>query len=185
MRTLGACLMTIVMVIGTGFRAQPQGVPRIAGAEFEYLVGPGDTLVSIGSRFGIDPAALARINKLGSKARLITGQSLHVDGRHIVPYVLDEGLVINVPQRILFLFSEGNLVASYPLGLGRPDWPTPTGSFAVIAKEVDPVWDVPPSIQEEMRRAGKKVIVTMPPGPANPLGRYWIGLSHQNLGIHG
>ncbi|HEY7442800.1 MAG TPA: L,D-transpeptidase family protein [Vicinamibacterales bacterium] len=182
-RVLGPWLMTIAMVIGV--TAQTEDLPRIVGAEFEYLVRAGDTLASIGARFGIEPAVLARINGLRSKVRLRTGQVLRVDGRHIVPDVLDEGLVINIPQRRLFLFSERRLVASYPLGLGRPDWPTPMGSFTVVAKEVDPVWDVPPSIQEEMRRAGKKVIVRIPPGPANPLGRYWIGISHQNLGVHG
>jgi L,D-transpeptidase ErfK/SrfK len=52
-------------------------------------------------------------------------------------------------------------------------------------KEEHPTWDVPVSIQEEMRRAGQRVITRMPPGPRNPLGDYWIGLSVASIGIHG
>jgi L,D-transpeptidase ErfK/SrfK len=51
--------------------------------------------------------------------------------------------------------------------------------------ETDPTWDVPVSIQEEMRRAGKPVLTKVPPGPANPLGRYWMGLSLGSIGLHG
>jgi L,D-transpeptidase ErfK/SrfK len=178
-----ACLTAGVVV--AVLTAHAAGPGRIVGTESEYVVRQGETLASIGSRFGIDPAALARMNSLGSNVRLKPAHVLRVDSRHVVPEVLEEGLVINVPQRMLFLFNEGALVASYPVGLGRPDWPTPTGLFSVIAKEVDPVWDVPPSIQEEMRREGKEVIIRIPPGPKNPLGRHWIGTTQENIGVHG
>jgi L,D-transpeptidase ErfK/SrfK len=54
-----------------------------------------------------------------------------------------------------------------------------------VVKEEHPTWDVPVSIQEEMRRSGQRVITRMRPGPRNPLGDYWIGLSFGSLGIHG
>jgi L,D-transpeptidase ErfK/SrfK len=44
---------------------------------------------------------------------------------------------------------------------------------------------VPKSIQEEWARAGKVVKQAVPPGPKNPLGGYWIGLSFPSYGIHG
>ena len=44
---------------------------------------------------------------------------------------------------------------------------------------------MPESIQEEMRQAGKEVLNRVPPGPDNPLGKYWIGLSLGSIGIHG
>ena len=43
---------------------------------------------------------------------------------------------------------------------------------------------VPASIQEEMRRESKVVLTKVPPGPDNPLGKYWIGLSLPGYGIH-
>lgn len=166
--------------------ATPQGEsPSIVGSQFSHTVQAGDTFVSIAARFGLETATLARMNGLKTNGGLAVGQTVEIDNRHIVPDALHDGILINVPQRMLFMFDQGRLAAVYPVGLGRPDWPTPAGAFVVALKEVDPVWDVPPSIQEEMRREGKKVITRMPPGPQNPLGRYWIGLSRQNLGIHG
>jgi L,D-transpeptidase ErfK/SrfK len=64
---------------------------------------------------------------------------------------------------------------------GRRSW----GRFTVVVKVVNPAWDVPLSIQEEMRRNGKAVVTRVPPGPQNPLGRHWIGLSVPGYGIHG
>jgi L,D-transpeptidase ErfK/SrfK len=104
---------------------------------------------------------------------------------HLVPDVLRDGVLLNVPQRMIFVMQDGTAVASYPVGLGRPTWPTFVGPFTIVAKEVDPVWDVPPSIQEELRRAGKPVVTRVPPGPTNPLGKYWLGLSASGFGIHG
>ncbi|HSK28725.1 MAG TPA: L,D-transpeptidase, partial [Candidatus Limnocylindria bacterium] len=57
--------------------------------------------------------------------------------------------------------------------------------FRVVEKREDPTWHVPPSIQEEMRRAGKPVATCVPPGPDNPLGKHWLRLSIGGYGIHG
>jgi L,D-transpeptidase ErfK/SrfK len=46
-------------------------------------------------------------------------------------------------------------------------------------------WLVPKSIQEEMRLEGKAVLEEVPPGPDNPLGEHWLGLSMWGYGIHG
>jgi L,D-transpeptidase ErfK/SrfK len=77
------------------------------------------------------------------------------------------------------------LRAHYPIAAGRADWQTPLGAFTIQVKETDPTWDVPLSIQEEMRRAGKPVLKTVPPGSRNPLGAYWLGLSLGSVGLHG
>ena len=93
-------------------------------------------------------------------------------------------IVINLPQRMLFHFGE-NVVANYPIGAGKPSWPTPTGPFEIVFAETDPVRDVPASIQAEMVQQGKPLVTKVPPGPSNPLGKYWLGLSLRGIGIHG
>ena len=99
---------------------------------------------------------------------------------------MESGILINVPQRLLFLFWEGRLVAWYPIAVGRRDWPTSTGSFQIQTLERRPTWHVPQSIQEEMKRRGKHVQTRVPPGPGNPLGDYWMGLGGgTGCGIHG
>lgn len=155
------------------------------GQEFTYAAQPGDSLTAIGARYGVSPSVLALDNNLAPNARLKIDQTLVVDNRHIVPRSLDDGIVINLPQRMLFLFKSGQVQQAYPVGLGKPDWPTPTGRFKIAIKEVNPVWDVPKSIQEEMRREGKAVKTQVPPGPENPLGKHWLGLTIGGYGIHG
>jgi L,D-transpeptidase ErfK/SrfK len=128
---------------------------QLVGREFTYIVQPGDSLTAIGARFGVGVNLLAAGNKLAHNARLKIAQELNIDNRHIVPRATDDGIVINIPQRMLYLFKEGQALRNYPVALGKPDWPTPSGRFRIAVKEENPVWDVPKSIQEEMRREGK------------------------------
>ena len=157
----------------------------ITGGVFEYAVQPGDYLIKIGARFGVPAVTLSSDNDLEYEGLLMSGQKLVIDNRHIVPELRDEGLLINLPQRMLYYFRGWELVAAYPVGLGKPSWPTPTGEFIVTNKVVNKAWRVPKSIQEEMRREGQIVKAEVPPGPDNPLGKHWLGLSLTSIGIHG
>jgi L,D-transpeptidase ErfK/SrfK len=155
------------------------------GGEFSYTVRGGDSLALVGARFGVDPRLLAECNHISPLAWLRVGQVLRIDNRHIVPFFLEQGILINIPQRLLFLFQKGRLVAWYPVALGRLDWPSEVGRFAIRTLERRPTWNVPSSIQEEMRRRGQIVPARVPPGPENPLGEYWIGFGTSGCGIHG
>jgi L,D-transpeptidase ErfK/SrfK len=157
----------------------------LVGREFVHTVQKGQSLAILGARFGVEVNVLATNNGLRPNALLKEGQTLRIDNRHIVPRSTADGILINLPQRMLFHMRQGQVIQSYPVGLGRPDWPTPPGGFKVISKEENPVWDVPKSIQEEMRREGKIVQEHVPPFPENPLGKHWMGLSIPGYGIHG
>lgn len=158
---------------------------ELVGEPFEYTVQSGDSLTRIGARFGVEQIVLARTNGIKYSAMLHPGQLLRIDNRHIVPERLEEGIVINLPQRMLYYFQAGKLVLHYPVGLGRPSWPTPEGRFRVVDPQENKTWHVPKSIQEEMRREGKVVLTQVPPGPDNPLGKHWLGLGIPGIGIHG
>lgn len=174
--------------------AQPEPEHRlwstqvVGGAE-EYTAVSGDSLTSVGARFGVSVAALAKANALAPTAKLAIGQVLRVENPHVVPAVTAElppdGILINVPQRMLFQLRGGIVVASHPVAVGRPTWRTPLGEFQIEMRATDKPWIVPVSIQEEMRREGKPVKTIVPPGPDNPLGRHWLGLSASSCGIHG
>ena len=158
---------------------------RLAGGVTDLVVGPRDTLRTIGARFGLDVATLARENGMPVDGRLAAGQVLRIDNRHIVPTATDSvELVVNVPQRMLFYRGADSSTLGYPIAVGRPSWPTPTGAFAVMVLERHPTWEVPRSILEESRRAGRIQAPVVPPGPNNPLGDFWIGLSLAGIGIH-
>ena len=158
---------------------------RLVGGVTDLLVRHGDTLRSISARFGLDVATLARENGIRADARLAAGQVLRIDNRHIVPTAIDSAeLVVNVPQRMLFHLGADSSTVGYPIAVGRPSWPTPTGEFRVTVLERHPTWEVPRSILEESRRAGRIQAPVVPPGPNNPLGDFWIGLSLAGIGIH-
>lgn len=164
--------------------AEPPSFP-VTGGVFEYTIQPGDYLIKIGARFGVADAVLSRDNGLKYDALLKPGQKLTVDNRHIVPEAREDGLLINLPQGMLYYFRAGELMAAYPVGLGKPSWPTPAGEFRVTDKAVNKTWRVPKSIQEEMLREGQVVKTEVPPGPDNPLGKHWLGISLSSIGIHG
>ena len=71
---------------------------------------------------------------------------------------------------------EGSLVASYPTTVGSTATPSPTGIHKVEVKVHDPNYTY-------TAENGSKSI--LPPGPNNPVGLVWIGLSKPSYGIHG
>jgi L,D-transpeptidase ErfK/SrfK len=188
-----ACVATLALEV----RAQePQTLPapslavrpeaeRLTGSVTDYVVSPGDTQRSIGARFGVEVGTLARENGMRVDTRLAAGQVLRIDNRHIVPAALDSAaLVINVPQRMVFHRDASSTIVGYPIAVGKPDWPTPGGEFVVKVLERHPTWEVPRSILEESRRKGRIQAPIVPPGPGNPLGDFWMGLSLAGIGIH-
>jgi len=80
-------------------------------------------------------------------------------------------IVVSIPDRQLILIDNGRIVKTYSVAVGAPGTPSPTGRFQVVARVSDPAWYQP----------GKVVR----PGPGNPLGPRWIGLSQKGYGIHG
>jgi lipoprotein-anchoring transpeptidase ErfK/SrfK len=70
------------------------------------------------------------------------------------------------------------LVRTFGVATGQSIYPTPTGTFDIVDKQLNPWW-IPP---DSAWARGEKPI---PPGPGNPLGTRWMGLSTPGVGIHG
>ena len=179
-----ACLLASLSLVALANDLPPLA-QRVTGGDTDYTVQPGDFLIAIGARFGVTAELIARQNAIRYSAVIHPGQRLRIHHPHIVPAMLDDGILINIPQRMLFHFSQGELRAAYPVGLGKPTWPTPGGEFEIVSRAKNKTWKVPISIQEEMRREGKVVLEEVPPGPNNPIGAHWLGLSLRGYGIHG
>lgn len=183
-------LLCTLIVLAAGSaqpaRAQEDSLVRTAltGSVFEYAVATGDTLGSISARFGAGVTAIVELNGIRRQDKLVPGQVLTIDNRHLAVVEDRFQITLNIPQRLLFL-AEGDTVSAFPIAVGLRSWPTPVGSFTVVDKEENPTWDVPVSIQQEMRAKGKPVITRMPPSPENPLGMHWIRTSLPGIGIHG
>jgi L,D-transpeptidase ErfK/SrfK len=181
-------IVLLLVLIGSLMPAVPahSGEPGlIIGGLTSHVVLPGETLTSLAARFGVDPATIVADNQLAAGRALEPGRELVIDNRHIAPRTIAAGeIVINVPQRMLF-YRDGDRVLAYPIAVGRSTWQTPEGPFAVVRMDEEPTWHVPASIRAESARKGHLLPLAVPPGPKNPLGHFWIGLSLNGIGIHG
>jgi len=113
-----------------------------------------------------------------------SGQTVLLPYSSILPVDAVSGITINLAEMRLYHVwkSEGKSQArAYPLGIGSEGNDSPTGRFSILNKAENPTWTVPLSIRRE--RPGMPVSV--PPGPANPLGKYWMAFSSAGYGIHG
>jgi L,D-transpeptidase ErfK/SrfK len=151
----------------------------------EYKTVPGDYGVLVSGKLGMDWSHIAKQNGIDPDAPLSKGHLLKVKFVRIVPEKIDNGIIINIPDRTLYRFEGGRLRDYHFIAAGKPTWQTPAGDFVIKAKAKDPTWYVPPSIQKEMEEEGKEVIVEVPPGAENPLGKYWLQLSIEGVGLHG
>jgi lipoprotein-anchoring transpeptidase ErfK/SrfK len=87
-------------------------------------------------------------------------------------------IVIQRESKRLTLFDGSRLVRAFPIATGTSEYPTPTGTFSIVDKQRNPWWRPPDS---DWAKGAKPI----PPGPGNPLGTRWMGLSAPLVGIHG
>lgn len=164
---------------------------KLVGTIGSYTVVKNDSLRLVAAKLGVNHRRLATMNGLSPKDHLKVGQVLRYNNQRIIPASkIKNGIVINIPDRMLYYFEKGKLTYATAVALGTPTkmddipWHTPTGRFRITNKAKDPTWTVPPSIQEEMRREGKEVITSVPPGVENPLGKYALRTSLPGILIH-
>jgi lipoprotein-anchoring transpeptidase ErfK/SrfK len=87
-------------------------------------------------------------------------------------------IVIRRGANQLRYYRGARLLRTFGVATGQSVYPTPTGTFSIVDKQLNPWWLPPDSPWAK----GKKPI---PPGPGNPLGTRWMGLSAPGVGIHG
>ena len=91
---------------------------------------------------------------------------------------LDEAIVIERSSNKLLYFDNAKYVRSFGVATGQSAYPTPLGDYEIVNLQRDPWWYPPPS-------PWAKDSDPVPPGPGNPLGTRWMGLSAPYVGIHG
>jgi lipoprotein-anchoring transpeptidase ErfK/SrfK len=86
-------------------------------------------------------------------------------------------------QTVKALDQHGALVAFFPATVGSEDKPTPSGTLKVVSSDPNPTYRYNPDYQFKGVRSRRPFKIN--PGPNNPVGIYWIGLSGEGYGIHG
>ena len=89
-------------------------------------------------------------------------------------------IVIRRGSHRLYLYKGAHMRfrASFGVAVGQAIYPTPLGKWHIVTMQKNPWWYPPDSSWA----AGATPI---PPGPGNPLGTRWMGLSAPGVGIHG
>lgn len=85
-------------------------------------------------------------------------------------------VVVDLSDRRAYVYRQNTVIASYPIGVGKTGWETPTGTFEVMHMQKYPAWQHP--ITGKIFAAG----------PSSPLGERWIGFwsdGHNEIGFHG
>ncbi len=80
-------------------------------------------------------------------------------------------IVVSLEDRKLALVEDGQVKKIYPVAVGKPSTPSPEGTFTIARRVANPTY----------HHDGKTVL----PGPHNPVGTRWMGLSTRGYGIHG
>jgi lipoprotein-anchoring transpeptidase ErfK/SrfK len=80
-------------------------------------------------------------------------------------------IVVSLEDHKLALVEDGQVKRIYPVAVGKPTTPSPVGTFSIERRVMNPTYS----------HNGRVV----PPGPGNPVGTRWMGLSIHGYGIHG
>ncbi|HET9715779.1 MAG TPA: L,D-transpeptidase [Pseudolabrys sp.] len=86
-------------------------------------------------------------------------------------------------QELTALAADGKVIAYYPATVGSEEKPAPTGTLKVTTVSKNPTYRYDPDYAFKGVHASKPF--TIKPGPNNPVGLVWIGLTGEGYGIHG
>lgn len=109
------------------------------------------------------------------------GVLLTLPTMHILPDAPRKGIVINTADLRLYYYDAEDGYFSYPLGVGRDGYLTPTGTTKIVRKKDHPSWTLTASEIRDHPELPRVV----PPGEDNPLGDYAMYLGWPSYLIHG
>lgn len=146
-----------------------------------------DTLSDIARHFGLGYNDITLANPNIPAWTPATDSRVLLPLSFILPDSPHQGITLNLVNMRMFYYpkSQPDKVYTYPIGIGRQSWNTPTGLTRIATKKANPSWYVPASIQKEHAQKGDSLPTVIGPGPDNPLGLYAMNLGFERYLIHG
>ena len=141
---------------------------------------------ALGERFHMSPALLRELNR---GQRFDAGVDLvvaAVSGSSAKPMVAGKATSIEIDKsdRMLFVRGSGDqVVAAFPISIGGPLDPLPVGRMKIANEVKNPTFTYDPALLKDAKPGTVKTDIA--PGPNNPVGSMWLGLSKPHWGIHG
>ncbi len=175
----------VVAVRGGAVRAWADDVAhrfarRAVDAELSFAGGqPRVTKERVGRSLSARRLGARVITALQTNSRLPLRLGTHPVRPVVTSTSFGAVIVINRSLNRLTLYHGARFVRAFPVATGQAIYPTPQGTFQIVVKWKNPWWY--PPVQDDWARGLKPV----PPGPSNPLGTRWMGLSAPGVGIHG
>lgn len=112
------------------------------------------------------------------------GAELQVPDVQSPPPTDATSVVVDASTRtVTALAGDGKVLASYPATVGSVHDPLPVGTWKVVEVTWYPHFKYNPNRFWDAENKNARAV--LPPGPNNPVGIVWIGLSKEHYGIHG
>jgi lipoprotein-anchoring transpeptidase ErfK/SrfK len=92
-------------------------------------------------------------------------------------------VLFKAERRLQAVDSGGRIVAQFPISLGGPRDPIPVGQLKIANEVRYPVFTYDPALIKTAKASYLKTDIA--PGPNNPVGVVWMGLTKPHYGIHG
>ena len=91
---------------------------------------------------------------------------------------------IDKSERMLYVVdAQARVLAAFPVSIGGPLDPLPIGKMKITNEVKNPVFTYDPALIKSAPSSDSKTDIQ--PGPNNPVGNMWLGLSKPHWGIHG
>jgi lipoprotein-anchoring transpeptidase ErfK/SrfK len=178
--------------VSIGVRVDPELVRRYVGSlDKRYRVEPVNAeltgLVAARPSISSERAGrevrrglmtLAIVHRLNSTVRRPLPLALRALKPKVTKAEFGPVIVIQRGANTLTLYDGETAVRSFGVATGSAQYPSPAGTWSIVVKQRNPWWRPPDS---DWAKDAKPI----PPGPGNPLGTRWMGLSAAAVGIHG
>jgi lipoprotein-anchoring transpeptidase ErfK/SrfK len=136
----------------------------------------------LGEKFHSSPKLLADLNP--GKRLDAAGERIEVPSLFSHPALRVGRVVVSKSKRTVTAFSSrGTVIAEYPATIGGEHDPLPIGNWKILNVEHNPWFYYDPV--HFWNASPEAAAAKLPPGPNNPAGRVWMGLSKAHYGIHG
>lgn len=159
--------------INTNFATTPSGSEEKSKMKGLYYQ---DIKEMLGERFHMDVRYLDKLNK---NKEYKAGETVTVLNTRGPLKQRINRVVANKAEKTLYAYNGDKLVATYPTTIGSDSTPSPQGTFKIINKVKMPWY------KATVGEGAQKKIHMLPPGPNNPVGVVWMGLSKPSYGLHG
>jgi L,D-transpeptidase ErfK/SrfK len=164
----------------------PENGDSVVGAITRLKLKYEDTLAAVAQQYGIGYREILDANPNVDPWLPGEGTVIELPTQYVLPSAPRDGMVINVAEyRLYFYPPDSDRVITYPVGIGRSDFPTPVIETTTIGRIENPSWTPTEAARREHAEMGDILPHVVLPGPDNPLGDLAIQLEEPGYFIHG